>query len=350
MERNIMKLLICTQIVDSNDSNLGFFHEWIAEFAKQCEEVTVICLKKGTYALPPNVRVLSLGKEEGTSKLIRIIRFYKYIFAYKNDYDAVFVHMNPEYVLMGSFLWKRWRKPIALWYAHKSVTWKLRKAVERVDRVFSVSDTSFKVPTPKLTALGHGIDTELFKPQIREDSTRLRLITTGRIAESKHLIEMLEMLDVLHERKEKSEFTIVGEPTTQKEKEYAKQLQAEILSRPYSTEVHLLGAIAHKDLPALLNTQDMFLNFGTTGNMDKAGLEALACGVPLLATNEAFAPLLSPYELYVESGRSEDAADALQNFMNRPDQSACVATLRNKVVEQHSLAKLIPRILMLLES
>ena len=58
-----MKLLIITQKVDINDDLLGFFHGWIAEFVRQCEQVTVICLQKGEYDLPRNVRVLSLGKE-----------------------------------------------------------------------------------------------------------------------------------------------------------------------------------------------------------------------------------------------------------------------------------------------
>jgi len=42
-----MKLLIVTQKVDINDDVLGFFHDWIKEFAKNCEKVTVICLGKG---------------------------------------------------------------------------------------------------------------------------------------------------------------------------------------------------------------------------------------------------------------------------------------------------------------
>ena len=58
-----MKLLICTQKVDTNDDNLGFFHDWIKEFARHCEKVTVICLYKGEYGLPKNVIVKSLGKE-----------------------------------------------------------------------------------------------------------------------------------------------------------------------------------------------------------------------------------------------------------------------------------------------
>ena len=347
-----MKLLIITQIVDEQDSNLGFFCGWIAEFAKHCEQVTVICLQEGEHALPANVHVYSLGKPSfakaskgAGKKFLYAFRFYKYIYTQRKNYDAVFVHMNPEYVLLGSFLWHRWHTPVSLWYAHKSVTWKLREAQKRVTYVFSVSNTSFMIPTPKLRAMGHGIDTEQFRPGMHTESTRLRIATAGRIAESKHLLEMLLMLDVLYARKETFTFTIVGAPITKAEETYSTELQVAIAKRPYSADVRMAGVIAHHNLPAFLCEQDIVLNFATTGNMDKAGLEALACGVPLLATNPAFAPLLAPYGLYVGSGRSEDTADALQNFMHRPDKAAVVATLRNKVIEKHSLANLIPRLL-----
>ena len=59
-----MKLLIITQTVDINDQILGFFHRWVEEFAKHCEQITVICLEKGIHDLPQNVRVFSLGKED----------------------------------------------------------------------------------------------------------------------------------------------------------------------------------------------------------------------------------------------------------------------------------------------
>ena len=42
---NNMKILIITQKVDQNDDVLGFFHGWIAEFAKHCEQVTVYFLR-----------------------------------------------------------------------------------------------------------------------------------------------------------------------------------------------------------------------------------------------------------------------------------------------------------------
>jgi glycosyltransferase involved in cell wall biosynthesis len=343
-----MKLLIITQIVDRNDSNLGFFHRWIEEFAKHCEEVSVICLKKGDYSLPSNVWVYSLGKEAGTSRLARVWRFYRYIFKLRSQYDAVFVHMNPEYIVLGGYWWARWHKTVALWYAHRSNTRKLRAALKWVKYVLTVSPDSFAVPTPKLRALGHGIDTALFKPQIKEESTLLRIATAGRVAASKHILEMIGVLGELYARKENFVFTVVGAPVTDAEEAYAKKVEVAVSAAPWSGQVKLAGALPHSSLPAFLNTQDVFFNFATTGNMDKAGLEALAAGMPLLSTNPQFEGLLAPYGLYVPSMHPKELADALLAFMQRPDQSAVLATLRNKVVAEHSLERLIPRIIDLL--
>ena len=88
-----MKLLIITQKVDMNDDLLGFFHDWIIEFSKHFEEVTFICLKKGEYDLPQNVKVLSLGKETNKCKLKYIYNFYKNLYFIKichENYTAIF--------------------------------------------------------------------------------------------------------------------------------------------------------------------------------------------------------------------------------------------------------------------
>ena len=109
-----MKLLICNEATDLNYPSLGFFFGWIAEFAKHCEQVTVISLGVGEYDLPGNVKVLSLGKEEGRNRGKYVYRFYKYIFSERHNYDAVFVHMNPIYVLLGGVFWKILNKKIAM--------------------------------------------------------------------------------------------------------------------------------------------------------------------------------------------------------------------------------------------
>jgi hypothetical protein len=113
-----MRLLLITQKVDRSDPVLGFFHRWIEKFSKYYESITVICLYKGEYNLPNNVRVLSLGKENGKSKIEYIINFYKYIYQEKDNYDKVFVHMNQEYILLAGIVWKIMKKDIFMWRNH----------------------------------------------------------------------------------------------------------------------------------------------------------------------------------------------------------------------------------------
>ena len=341
-----MKLLICTQTVDSQDSNLGFFHRWIEEFSKHCEQVTVICLREGDHTLPANVRVYSLGKEHGPVSRVRYaIRFLLLIRRLRGQYDAVFVHMNPEYVLLGGFLWRRWSKRVGLWYAHRSCTKKLARAVRLVGCVLTVAPDSFPITTTKLKALGHGVDTVLFAPVPHQTSHKICIVTTGRVAASKHLIEMLDTLDVLHARHIKCTFTIVGVATSPIEEHYANQLLKEIVKRPYAESVHLLGAVPHDHLPRVLHTHNLFFNFGSTGNMDKAGLEALACGLPVITTNSAFQHILKPYGLYVPTMEGASVASAVEAFFNRTDRATVSTALRDVVVANHSLTHLIPKIL-----
>jgi glycosyltransferase involved in cell wall biosynthesis len=340
-----MRLLICTQALDRNDSNLGFFHQWAAEFAKHCEKVVVVCLREGVHDLPQNVEVLSLGKERGTGRLARIGLFFRYAISRRSDYDTVFVHMNPEYIVLMGPLWRLWGKRVSLWYAHKSVTVWLRLAVWFANAIFTVAPDSFRIRTRKLHAVGHGIDTTIFKTGTRQSGERLRIATMGRVAASKHLLEMLKVLDVLQARGVPFAWSIAGAPVSDAEKAYAKGLEKEIALRAYKTDVRMLGAVPHSKLPAFLREQDVFLNFATTGNMDKAGLEALAAGVPVVASNESFRPLLERYKLFKKMEDVEGLADAVQSAP-----SSDTVPLAAEVREKHSLERLIPRILSILAS
>src|SRR3989344_2086341 len=186
-----MKLFIVTQIVDLHDANLGFFHRWVQEFAKKCETVTVVAQYVGTYNLLPNVRVISLGKEQGLSKLRQLFNFYRVLWREVRHADVVFVHMIPLWVVLGAPLYKIFNKKVYLWYVHKSVTLLLRIAERLVIKIFTASRESFRLPSKKVVIVGHGIDIEYFMPhpELREDSV-FRILTVGRITKSKRIKEM----------------------------------------------------------------------------------------------------------------------------------------------------------------
>ena len=108
-----MRLLITTQVVDRTDPFLGFFHGWIVELAKHFEHIEIICLQEGQHSLPSNVNVNSLGKELGIqSRIVYAARFLGLVWKLRDSYDAVFVHMNQEYILLAGWLWKILHKRI----------------------------------------------------------------------------------------------------------------------------------------------------------------------------------------------------------------------------------------------
>src|SRR3989344_8754334 len=185
-----MKLLIVTQAVDLDDPILGFFHRWIEELAARCESVIVVCLKEGRHQLPHNVRVLSLGKDVGASRKTKLWRFYRYIFAYRHEYDAVFVHMNQEYVLLAGLFWRQWCKRVYLWRNHWAGNFLTRVAVALSHKVFYTSKSSFTAQFKKTKIMPVGVDI------VTSPTTRVprSILFLGRIAPSKHPEVLLDAL------------------------------------------------------------------------------------------------------------------------------------------------------------
>ena len=151
---------------------------------------------------------------------------------------------------------------------------------------------------------------------------------------------MLAVLDELNRRGVSFRFTIVGAPATKDDVRYEMELKKEIAARPYAAAVRYAGAMPHSRLPEVLRETDVFLNFSATGSIDKAVLEALASGVPVVTSNEAFRALLEPYRLYVSVDEPQEIASAIL-YAAKMD----TAPLREKVIAANSLAALIQKIL-----
>lgn len=285
-----MKLLIVTQTIDARDSDLGFFVRWIEEFAKHAERVEVICLKEGTYTLPTNVRIHSLGKEKNVSRVKYIFNFYQYIWDLRRDYDAVFVHMNPEYVILGGPLWRLWGKRIALWYTHKSVTSKLRIATSLANVLLTASKKSFRLPSRKVRVMGHGIDTDFFSP----DPSITRgdwLLSVGRLMKSKrHDLAILQ--------------AVQGGKILRIAGEGPERIHLEDFTREQHATVQFLGALSQTQLRDEYRTAACLIHTSETGSLDKVVLEALACGLPIRTNDPALKHLESEGPQYVREHHS----------------------------------------------
>jgi hypothetical protein len=148
-----MRLLLITEKLDKNDEALGFFHSQLLDLASACNPLTVLVLEQRTHALPENVKVVSLGKEKGISRLGYLLNFYGAIFGNLGKYDAVYVNRNPQYIVLGGIIWKLLGKKIILGYNHQFVDWKLKWALFFADEVVSPSQQGFPIPTKKLVVI-----------------------------------------------------------------------------------------------------------------------------------------------------------------------------------------------------
>ncbi|MCR4322882.1 MAG: glycosyltransferase family 4 protein, partial [Candidatus Azambacteria bacterium] len=290
-----MKLLIVTQKIDKNDAILGFFHGWIAEFAKHCERVTVICLFEGVHHLPENVKVLSLGKEKKHSRPQYLTRFYRYIWQERKNYDVVFVHMNPEYVVLGGLPWKTLGKKVFLWYTHKSVNLKLRIAESLTTLIFTAAKESFHLVSKKVRVVGHGIDVGRYAESLTPVRTPPRIVSVGRITPIKRLEVMIEAVKALENNGIRVHLTLIGGPVMPDDKKYEDRLHALIHALELKDGVSLVGPMSHDSMSDEYRKYDISINMAPTGGIDKAVLESMASGLVVIVANKAFTQYFGKY-------------------------------------------------------
>ncbi len=269
-----MRLLIVTQSLDENNPVLGFFHRWIEEFARRYELVTVICLEKGEYSLSGNVKILSLGKEEGKSKLKYLFRFYKYIWQERKNYDVVFVHMNQEYVLLGWKFWKLWGKKIYLWRNHAKGNLLTRVAVFLSNKVFCTSPSSYTARFKKTKLMPVGIDTDFFKPDPTVSREENSVLFLGRISPIKKVLEFIDWV------KSKDFIVTIAGPILAEDKEYG-----ESVLKTLNPKIKYIGPVTQKEARRLYQTHEIYVNKTPAGSFDKTIFEALACGMKLVVDN-----------------------------------------------------------------
>ena len=283
-----MKLLIVTQAVDTEDPILGFFVRWIEEFAKHVERIEVICLKEGKHAFPENVRVHSLGKERGVSRIGYLFDFYRFIWLLRREYDAVFVHMNQEYVLLGGWFWRLLGKRVYLWRNHYAGSWLTDIAAVFCKKVFCTSKRSYTARYKKTILMPVGVDTERFSPDERIARKPRSILFLARMSPSKRPEMLIDALAELARSGADFTATLVGSPLPQDEA-YYESLKGKVRELELADRVAFLPGIPNNQTPDLYRAHQIFVNTSPSGMLDKTIFEAAASGCIVLAASTDFA-------------------------------------------------------------
>lgn len=333
-----MRLLICTQAVDLDDPVLGFFHGWIAAFAVQHEAVHVVCLKEGAHTLPANVTVHSLGKESRRSRVRYLARFFRYAWTLRGEYDAVFIHMNEEYVLLGGILWRLLGKRVVLWRNHKVGTWRTRLAVALSHAVCHTSPEAFVARFSKARIMPIGIDTTVFAPGNASPDSILFL---GRLDPVKKPEAFLEALRRLVDAGVTVHADVYGDPSPGNG-QYAEGLRARYASLPCITFHH---AVPNRVTPELYRSHAIYVNLTPAGSFDKTIGEAMASGCVVVVVNTALRGIIHD-QFLVGDGLVESVESAVRAALSLagPERAAYAKAMRRYIEEEHALALVMEKL------
>lgn len=330
MEIKKTKLLFITQKIHEKDDDLAFVILWLNELVRQGFDVQVICLQKQEYhgTLP----IFSLGKENGKGRITRTLKFLKLIMTLK--YNRVFVHMNPEYFVVGGWYWWLRRTPMYLWYTHPSDTRYLRIAAWFCTRMFAATKQSLAryEGNPKKVVTGHGIDVDFWlnEKQAGENvQSEHRLVAIHRLSRVKRLelgIVALKYLPV--------EYTldVYGREL---EKEYFVELQELVKKEGLEHRVSFKGPLPMAELKHIYPQYRLLLNMAVE-TVDKTMLEAMLFGVyPVTTQTNSIAIGLPVFP-------TNDDPKVLAEFILKTEwKRYTTSNLQNIIKQKHSLPSLI---------
>ncbi len=358
-----MGLVFITRKVDRGDSLTGFVFGWLNNLAARLEKLYVICQEKGdTSGLASNIEVYSFGKEKGYGKIRQACSLWLIAFRLAQKTDGFFVHMHPFYAIIAWLPAKIFGKKIILWYTHKAVDWKLKIAHALVDTVFTASKESFRMPSKKVKVVGHGIDIEKFtptsSPPIRlkrtggeREGVKFQILSIGRISPVKDYETLVKAAQILYYEKQIKDFVveIYGKIGLPEHQSYLDSLIEFIHNADLEGIVKFQGELNYEYADEAYQEADLFVNLSQTGSIDKTVLEAAACGIPVLTSNEAFAKPLGEISslLFFQRDRPEELAVRIVQMKNLPvsEKHTLAKKLRDWVAREHDLNNLVKKII-----
>lgn len=346
-----MRILMTTQAVDLDHPILGFTHTWINTLARYVDQLHIVTLVVGRHQVADNVVLHASGSPDTAHNKLSRHWFYHRCFSQLilgREVDTVFVHMIPRWAVAAAPYTKLCRIPLVLWYTHGSSSWQLRLAHHLIDRAVTASPESYPFwGATKVTAIGHGIDTDLFQPDYRQPDEVFRVLSVGRLSPSKQHDVLIEAIRILikEKRVKNLQVRIVGGPANTKDEVYRQELDR--LVKDYSLEksVMFVGPLPYEAVIREYQCTDLFVNLSRTDSLDKVVLEAMACGLPVVSSNPAFRPLLGQ-EWMVPHRKAARLAEVISQVadMTNEQRRTIGKTFRSVVSRAHSVDSLMERL------
>ena len=323
-------IIFITQAVDQSDPVLATTVRWLEELAKQptLDKITVLTLRQGRFSLPAKVEVITFKK---AGPLPSLVSFYRQVWRRLKETDFFFIHMGGPYPFLLLPFRLFWGKPIYQWKTHTYVSSIMKFYALVCDtKIFTATPHSFPMKLKKVKPIGHGVDTELFN--IKNIAKDREIVAVGRVTPVKHLEKTLKILGDYH-------LDNYG-PTFSSDLPYRQKL---------GNRINFQEPVLQTALPDILNRYRCSISFNA-GGLDKAVVEAMACGLPVLTDNVCVADILPPQLrelLILPEDDIKQQRLMIEKIMGLPDEELrrLGRELRQIVVANHSVEGLIKKIM-----
>jgi glycosyltransferase involved in cell wall biosynthesis len=342
------RLLLFNLVTDASHPILGFTSQWIRALAARVDSIDVLTMRAGVIDLPANVRVHSVGAEQGYSELRRAFNFYRHLIRIIRERrpDGCFSHMMPEFSGLGGPLLRACGIPLVTWYAHPSLTLPVKVAHFFSNRMVTSLPGAYPYRKDKLSVIGQGIDTELFAPAPEQTEEAGRILCVGRLSRVKNHSTLLQAMATLPSG---TRLVILGATASKDDEAYAAELREKVHTLGLGSAVTFAPPVAATELPAHYRKCAVHVNLTPAGFGDKVAWEAMSCARPCIVANADFAETLGEHreELLFALNDPQDLAAKLRALLLKsPAERAEIGRyLRAQVERLHSLPRLAERIL-----
>jgi glycosyltransferase involved in cell wall biosynthesis len=354
-------ILICTQVLDSKSSTLAFMVDWIIRLSPGLDNITVICLYKGEYKLPPNVTVYSLGKEIYSTEFIEknsffkkvvtriryLFKFYYLILTNINKYDKVFVHQIEEYVLLGGLFWKLFSKPNFMWRNHYTGSYATKIAGYLCGKVFYTSKSSYTAKFINSKQMPVGVNLESLETGsdiIKESKTILFL---ARLDPSKRPDIILRALKIIKDKNIYFKARFVGGTSKDKFPQFEKEIKELARSLGLDDQVEFVGAVPGTQTYKYYLSHSIYVNASKSGMLDKTIFKALAAGCATLTASDDYNEMIGNNMMEIEYDNVYSLVVKLEELLSlsQDELDKIVKLAQSKILKDHNLNTLAQKLI-----
>lgn len=197
----------------------------------------------------------------------------------------------------------------------------------------------YGAPAARCQVVYNGVDAERFAPCSVPKKGGLRIGTVGRIERQKNLDLFFDTAAKLLDIRPEARFFLVGEGSLRS------RFEASVRERGIGEAVEFLGT--RDDVPGFLRTLDQFWLTSDWEGTPNVVLEAMACGLPVVATRVGgTAEIIDDGKdgLLVEAGDRQLFFEAARSLVENPARSETLGReARQSVVQRFSVPAMVDR-------